>query len=123
MRERLRPNRDARSVISNRRQARHDDDVHRAAVRPDNTSSDRTIEETGETHPRRGHRPNDRSPSLDGPGPRAFGRRIQRAPFPQRLRPPTNIAKYTEETNPGIWLEDFQLACQAKGVDDDYFII
>ena len=25
--------------------------------------------------------------------------------------------------NPDIWLEDFRLACQARGVDDDYFII
>ena len=25
--------------------------------------------------------------------------------------------------NLGIWLEDFQLACRAGGVDDDYFII
>ena len=25
--------------------------------------------------------------------------------------------------NPGIWLEDFWLACRARGVDDDHFII
>ena len=25
--------------------------------------------------------------------------------------------------NPGIWLEDFRLACRAGGVDDDHFII
>ena len=34
-----------------------------------------------------------------------------------------NIAKYTGETNPGIWLEDFRLAYRAGGVDDDHFII
>ena len=82
-----------------------------------------TIEGSGEMHPRRGHRLDDRSPSLDGLGPWAFGRRIQRASFPQRFRPPTNVAKYTGETNPGIWLEDFRLAYRARGVDDDYFII
>ena len=43
--------------------------------------------------------------------------------FPQRFRPPTNIAKYTGEMNPGIWLKDFWLACRARGVDDDLFII
>ena len=52
-----------------------------------------------------------------------FSRRIRRAPFPQHFRPPANITKYTGETNPGIWLEDFWLACRARGVDDDYFII
>ena len=43
--------------------------------------------------------------------------------FPQRFRPPTNITKYTRETNLSIWLEDFRLACRAEGVDDDHFII
>ena len=82
-----------------------------------------TIKGSGETSPRRGHRLDDRSPSPEGPGPRAFSRRIWRAPFPQCFRPPTNITKYTGKINPGIWLEDFWLACRAGGVDDDYFII
>ena len=56
-------------------------------------------------------------------GPQAFGRHIQKALFPQRFRPPTNIARYTGETNPGIWLKDFRLACRAGGVDDDYLPI
>ena len=68
--------------------------------------------------PRHGRRPDDRSPSPDGPGSRAFGRRIRRTSFPQRFRPSTNIAKYID-----IWLEDFWLAYRAKGVDDDLFII
>jgi hypothetical protein len=25
--------------------------------------------------------------------------------------------------NPGLWLEDYWLTCQASGVDNDYFII
>ena len=123
MRKCLELNQDAHSIIYNQRLARHDDDVHRAVVRADDMGSGWTIEETGETCPRRGHRPDDRSPSHKGPGPGAFDRHIQRAPFPQRFRPPTNITKYSGETNPGIWLEDFWLAYRAGGVDDDYFII
>jgi hypothetical protein len=43
--------------------------------------------------------------------------------FPPRYRPPANITKYTRETNPGLWLEHYRLACRAGGVDSDYFII
>jgi hypothetical protein len=57
------------------------------------------------------------------PGPTSFNRHIQKAPFPPRFRPATNIAKYTRETNPAVWLEDFLLTCRARGSDDDYFII
>ena len=87
------------------------------------TDPGQTIVGSGETHPRRGRQPDDRSPSSDGLRPRAFGRPIQRAPFPQRFRPPTNITKYTGKTNPGIWLEDLWLAYRDDGVDDDHFII
>jgi hypothetical protein len=31
--------------------------------------------------------------------------------------------RYAEETNTDLWLEDYQLACRAGGVDNDYFII
>ena len=105
--ERPDPHQDARSIISNRHRARHDDDVHRVVTEAGDTDPGQTIEGSGETRLRRGRRPDDRSPSPEGPGPRAFSRRIRRAPFPQRFRPPTNIAKYTRETNPGIWLKDF----------------
>ena len=57
------------------------------------------------------------------PGPQAFGRHILNAAFPLRYRPPTNIPKYSRETNPGLWLEDYQLACQVSGADNDDFII
>ena len=123
MRERLGPNQDARNVINNRCQAWHDDDVHQGVMRAGDMGHDRTIKGSGETHLRHGHRPDDRSPSPDGPGPRAIGRRIQKASFPHRFQPPTDIFKYTGETNPGIWLKDFRLAYRAGGVDDDHFII
>ena len=77
-------------------------------------------------HPRRGGRYDsneDRSPSPVLPGPQAFGRHILNAAFPLRYRPPTNIPKYSGETNPGLWLEDYRLACQAGGASDDNFII
>ena len=92
-------------------------------MRSGNTDPGQTITGSGEAHPRHSHRPDDRSPSLDGLGPWAFGRCIQRVSFPQCFRLPTNIAKYTRETNPGIWVLDFQLAYRADGVDDYHFII
>ena len=56
-------------------------------------------------HPRHGGRYDngeDRSLSPDLPGPQAFGRHILNAVFPPRYRPPTNILKYSSETNPGL---------------------
>jgi hypothetical protein len=44
-------------------------------------------------------------------------------PFPQRYRTPTNVLKYFEESNPDLWFEEYQLARQAGGADNDYFII
>jgi hypothetical protein len=43
--------------------------------------------------------------------------------FPQGYRLLMNIPKYSEEMNPGLWLKNYQLACQAGGADSDYFII
>lgn len=34
-----------------------------------------------------------------------------------------HVAKYTGDTNPGVWLEDYRLACWAEGAEDEYFII
>jgi hypothetical protein len=33
------------------------------------------------------------------------------------------VLKYSEESNLGLWLEDYRLAYQAGGADDDHFII
>ena len=65
----------------------------------------------------------DRSLSPSLPGPQAFGRHILNAAFLPRYRPPTNILKYSTETNPELWLKDYRLACQVGGANDDDFII
>jgi hypothetical protein len=52
-------------------------------------------------HPTRGGRyasGEDRSPSLEPPGLRAFSWAIRRAPFPTRFRTPTTITKYSGES-------------------------
>ena len=77
-------------------------------------------------HPHRGGRYDsgeDRSPSPEPPGPRVFSRAIRAALFPARFRQPANLAKYSGETNPELWLADYRLACQLGGTDDDLLII
>jgi hypothetical protein len=77
-------------------------------------------------HPRCGVRydsEEDRSPSLEPPGPRVFSRAIRLAPFPSRFRAPTTITKYSGETRPELWRADYRLACQLGGTDDDNLII
>jgi hypothetical protein len=77
-------------------------------------------------HPRRGgryDRREDRSPSPEPPGPQAFNRAIQRAPFPTWFRTPTTVTKYSGETRPKLWLADYRLVCQLGGTDDDNLII
>ena len=56
-------------------------------------------------------------------GPQAFGWHILKAVLPPRYRPLTNIPKYSGETNPGLWLEDYRLACRANGTVSGNFII
>ena len=77
-------------------------------------------------HPRRGSRygsMEDRSPSPEPPGTRVFSREIRAAPFPPRFRQPTTLTKYSRETNPALWLNDYRLACQLGGASDDAVII
>jgi hypothetical protein len=77
-------------------------------------------------HPRWGGRYDsgeDRSPSPEPPGPWVFSQGICNAPFPTRFRQPANVTKYSGETNAELWLDDYRLACQLGGVDDDRFII
>jgi hypothetical protein len=77
-------------------------------------------------HPRRGGRYDsgeDRSPSPEPPGPRAFSRAIRRASFLTRFRTSTTITKYSGESKLELWLADYRLACQLGGTDDDNLII
>jgi hypothetical protein len=77
-------------------------------------------------HPRRGGRYDsgeDRSPSPEPPGPRAFSWAIRRAPFPTRFRTPTTITKYSGESKPELWLANYRLAYQLGGMNDDNLII
>jgi hypothetical protein len=48
-----------------------------------------------------------------------FSREIRTASFPQRFCQPTSIDKYTGETNPCVWLDDYRLACQLGGATTD----
>jgi hypothetical protein len=69
-------------------------------------------------HPQRGGHYDsceDRSPTPEPPGTRVFSREICTASFPQRFRQPTSIDKYTGETDPSVWLNDYRLACQLGG--------
>jgi hypothetical protein len=52
-----------------------------------------------------------------------FSREIRTASFPLRFRQPTSIAKYTGETDPRVWLNDYRLACQLGGAITDEVII
>ena len=36
---------------------------------------------------------------------------------------PANLSKYSDETNPELWLANYRLACQLGGADDDLLII
>jgi hypothetical protein len=77
-------------------------------------------------HPRRGGRYDsreDRSPTPEPPGTRVFSREIRTTSFPQRFRQPTSIDKYTGETDPRVWLNDYRLACQLGGATTNEVII
>ena len=108
--ERLSHNRDAHDTLDARRHTH--DDPRDGASRG--------------YHPRRGGRydsDEDQSLSPDLPGPLSFGRHILNAAFPPWYQLPTNIPKYSRETNLRLWVKDYRLVCQAGGADNDDFII
>jgi hypothetical protein len=77
-------------------------------------------------HPRWGGRyvsREDRSPTPEPPGTRVFSREIRTASFPQHFRQPTSIEKYTGETDPRVWLNNYRLAYQLGGATIDEVII
>jgi hypothetical protein len=65
----------------------------------------------------------DRSLMPEPLGTRVFSREIRTASFPQRFRQPKSIDKYTGETDPCVWLNDYRLACQLGGATTDEVII
>jgi hypothetical protein len=52
-----------------------------------------------------------------------FSREIHTASLPQRFRQPKSIDKYTGETDPHVWLNDYRLVCQLGGATTDEVII
>jgi hypothetical protein len=77
-------------------------------------------------HPQRGRHYDsreDRSPTPEPPGTRVFSREIRTASFPQRFCQPTSINKYTGETEPRVWLNNYRLACQLGRATTDVVII
>jgi hypothetical protein len=64
-------------------------------------------------HPRRGSlydSGEDRSPSPEPLVPRVFSQDSRNAPFLVRFWQPANVTKYSGETNPELWLDDYHLA-------------
>jgi hypothetical protein len=77
-------------------------------------------------HPWRGGRYDSRKdhlPTPEPPGTRVFSREIRTTSFPQRFHQPTSIDKYTGETDPGVCLNDYRLACQLGDTTTDKVII
>ena len=56
-------------------------------------------------------------------GTRVFSREIRTTSFPLCFRQPTTLVKYSGETDPAVWLNDYRLACQLGGATDDVVII
>ena len=76
--------------------------------------------------PRRGGRfdpEHDRGESPEPPGTRVFSREIRTASFPPRFQQPNTLVKYSGETDPAVWLNDYRLACQLGGATEDAIII
>jgi hypothetical protein len=73
-------------------------------------------------HPRRDECYDSREDRSSTPKPPGT-REICMASFPQRFRQPTSIDKYTGNTDPRLWLNDYRLACQLGGATTDEVII
>ena len=63
------------------------------------------------------------SPRPSPPPPRVFSEAIHRTKFSAWFCQPANLAKYSGETNPELWLADYRLACQLGRAEDDLLII
>jgi hypothetical protein len=65
----------------------------------------------------------DRLLMLEPLGTRMLSWEIRTTSFSQCFRQPTSIDKYTGETDPHVWLNDYRLACQLGGATTDEVII
>jgi hypothetical protein len=110
-------------ILDTRGQAQ-DGDAHNV-INARRTSNAETRVAAG-YHPQRGGRYDGREdclPTPEPPGTRVFSREIRTASFPQRFHQPTSIDKYTGETDPRVWLNDYRLACQLGVATTDEVII
>ena len=76
--------------------------------------------------PRQGGRfdpEHDKGESPEPPDTRVFSREIRTASFPPRFRQPTTLVKYSGETDPAVWLNDYRLVCQLGSATEDAVII
>ena len=112
VKQQLGQNRDVRHTINARRHEYDHDDEEGSVAK--------------NYRPRRGGHYDsgeDRSISPEPPGPEVFTFGIRSLRVPSKYRPPTNITKYGEETDPGLWLEDYRLVHRTGGAESDTFII
>ena len=90
----------------------HNARLTRGARRPGPDSADKDQLHYGDSDPdNHGRHPRiqdaQRSPSPDACGPQAFVKRFRQTPFLVHFRVPPNIVKYSRDSNPAVWLEDF----------------
>ena len=52
-------------------------------------------------------------------GPECFSRAIRAAEIPPNFRLATGVSKFTGESKPDTWLEDYRVAMQIGGENDD----
>ena len=52
-------------------------------------------------------------------GPECFGRAIRAAEIPHNFRLATDVSKFTGESKPNTWLEDYRVAVHIGGGNDE----
>ena len=61
--------------------------------------------------------------SPEPPGPWVFSLDIRSARVPSKNRLPASVMRNARDTYPGLWLEDYHLACRTGGTQNDDFTI
>ena len=118
VRDRLGGGRDARHTIEARRRIREAErEPHEEEQAYERPARRRDYDR------QEGRNREDRALDHSAPGPRAFTVRVRNATIPTRYRTPTSIPKYSGDTDPSLWLEDYRLTAISGGATDDLFII